>query len=171
MKGFWKDFKAFISKGNIIDLATAVVIGNAFNKIVTGLVNFIIMPLISLLVGGLNIEDWKYVIKEAVLAEDGVTVQEAETAILYGSFIQTIIDFLLVALSIFIVLRIIMKAKAKLQAEEIAAAEEAKAKADAEAKAKAEAEAAEAEAAKAAEAAKEAETIQILRDIRDSLRK
>ncbi|MBE6569384.1 MAG: large conductance mechanosensitive channel protein MscL [Ruminococcaceae bacterium] len=170
MKGFWKEFKAFISKGNIIDLATAVVIGNAFNKIVTGLVNFIVMPLISLLAGGLNMEDWKYVIKEAVLDETGAVV-EAETAVLYGSFIQTIIDFLLIALSIFIVLRIIMKAKAKMQAAEIAAAEEAKAKADAEAKAKADAEAEAAAAAKAAADAAEAEKLQLLKDIRDALRK
>lgn len=170
MKNFWKDFKAFISKGNIIDLATAVVIGGAFNKIVTGLVNYIVMPLISLLAGGLNMEDWKYVIKEATFDEAG-NVATAETAVLYGTFIQTIIDFLLVALSIFIVLRIIMKAKAKLQAAEIAAAEEAKAKAEAEAKEKADAEAAAAEEAKAAAAAAEAEKLQLLKEIRDSLRK
>lgn len=170
MKGFWKDFKAFISKGNIIDLATAVVIGNAFNKIVTGLVNYIIMPLISLLAGGLNMEDWKYVIKEAVLDETGAVV-EAETAVLYGTFLQTIIDFILIALSIFIVLRIIMKTKAKLHAAEIAAEAEAKAKADAEAKAKADAEAAAAAEAKAAADAQDAEKLQLLREIRDSLRK
>ena len=170
MKNFWKDFKTFISKGNIIDLATAVVIGGAFNKIVTGLVNYIIMPVISMLAGGLNMEDWKYVIKEAVIDEVG-TVVEAETAILYGSFLQTIIDFLIIALSIFIVLRIIMKAKAKVQAAEIAAAEEAKAKADAEAKEKADAEAAAAAEAVAAAEAKEAEKLQLLKEIRDSLRK
>ena len=170
MKGFWKDFKAFISKGNIIDLATAVVIGNAFNKIVTGLVNYIIMPLISLLAGGLNMEDWKYVIKEAVLDETGAVV-EAETAVLYGTFLQTIIDFVLIALSIFIVLRIIMKTKAKLHEAEIAAEAEAKAKADAEAKAKADAEAAAAAEAKAAAEAQDAEKLQLLREIRDSLRK
>ena len=72
--GFWSDFKKFISKGNIVDLATAVVIGNAFNKIVTGLVNNIIMPVVSLAVGGLNVSDWKYVIKDAVLNEAGEVV-------------------------------------------------------------------------------------------------
>ena len=108
--GFWSDFKKFISKGNIVDLATAVVIGNAFNKIVTGLVNNIIMPVVSLAVGGLNVSDWKYVIKDAVLNEAGEVV-EAETAILYGDFIQSILDFLIVALCIFTALRILMKTK------------------------------------------------------------
>ena len=74
MKGFWADFKKFITKGNIIDLAVAVVIGGAFNKIVTGLVNHIIMPLVGLAMGGLNVKDWKWVLKEAVLDETGAVV-------------------------------------------------------------------------------------------------
>lgn len=170
MKGFWKDFKAFISKGNIVDLAVAVVIGNAFNKIVTGLVNNIIMPLVGVLIGGLNVSDWKWVLKEAVYNEAGEVVT-AENAVLYGAFIQSIIDFIIVALCIFIALRIIMNAKSKLHADEIAAA---KAKADEEAAA---AKAAE-EAAKLADEEKEAakkaedeEKLQLLREIRDSLKK
>lgn len=168
MKGFWKDFKAFITKGNIIDLAVAVVIGNAFNKIVTGLVNNIIMPLVSLIVGGLNVSDWKWVIKEAVYNEAG-EIAEAETALLYGDFIQSIIDFIIVALCIFIALRVIMSAKNKFHEKDIA---EAKAKADAEA---AELKAAE-EAAKLAKEAEEAkkkaeeeEKLQLLRDIINAL--
>ena len=129
--GFWSDFKKFISKGNIVDLATAVVIGNAFNKIVTGLVNNIIMPVVSLAVGGLNVSDWKYVIKDAVLNEAGEVV-EAETAILYGDFIQSILDFLIVALCIFTALRILMKTKNLLNEKQLAA-EEAKKKAEEEA--------------------------------------
>lgn len=168
--GFWSDFKKFISKGNIVDLATAVVIGNAFNKIVTGLVNNIIMPVVSLAVGGLNVSDWKYVIKDAVLNEAGEVV-EAETAILYGDFIQSILDFLIVALCIFTALRILMKTKSLLNEKEIAA-EEAKKKAEEEAAKLAEEEAkAAAEAEEAKKKAEDAEKLQLLREIRDSLRK
>lgn len=168
--GFWSDFKKFISKGNIIDLATAVVIGNAFNKIVTGLVNNIVMPVVSLAVGGLNVADWKHVIKEAVLNEAGEVV-EAETAILYGAFIQSIIDFLIVALCIFAALRILMKTKTALNEKQIAA-EEAKKKAEEEAAKLAEAEAkAAAEAEESRKKAEDAEKMQLLREIRDSLRK
>lgn len=168
--GFWADFKKFISKGNIVDLATAVVIGNAFNKIVTGLVNNIIMPVVSLAVGGLNITDWKYVIKEAVRDASGEIV-EAETAILYGEFLQSILDFLIVALCIFTALRVLMRAKNLVNEKEIAAAE-AKKKADEEAAALAEKEAKEtAEAMEAAKLAREAEELELLRDIRDSLLK
>lgn len=168
--GFWSDFKKFISKGNIVDLAAAVVIGNAFNKIVTGLVNNIIMPVVSLAVGGLNVSDWKYVIKDAVLNEAGEVV-EAETAILYGDFIQSILDFLIVALCIFTALRILMKTKSLLNEKEIAA-EEAKKKAEEEAAKLAEEEAkAAAEAEEAKKKAEDAEKLQLLREIRDSLRK
>jgi len=170
MSTFWKDFKTFITKGNIIDMATGVVIGGAFSKIVTGLVSNIITPVISLLVGGLNIDDWKYVIKEAVVDEVG-TVITAETAILYGTFIQTIIDFLLTAFVIFLVLRAIVKTKEKLNAKELAAAAEKKAAEEAAAKEKADAEAA-AKAAAEEKAKKDTEEqLQLLRDIRDSLKK
>lgn len=170
MKGFWKDFKAFISKGNIVDLAVAVVIGNAFNKIVTGLVNNIIMPLVGVLIGGLNVSDWKWVLKEAVYNEAGEVVT-AENAVLYGTFIQSILDFIIVALCIFIALRVIMNAKNKLHADEIAA-EKAKAEEEA-AAAKAAEEAAkqENEAKEAAKKAEDEEKLQLLREIRDSLKK
>ncbi len=170
MKGFWADFKKFITKGNIIDLAVAVVVGGAFNKIVTGLVNNIIMPLVGLALGGLNVKDWKWVLKEAVLDETGAVVT-AENAVLYGEFIQLILDFLIIAFCIFVALRIMMKSKEKLNAAEIAAAkqkadEEAAAKAAADEAAKA---AAEAEIAK--QKAEDAEKLQLLREIRDSLKK
>ncbi len=105
---FIKDFKVFISKGNVIDLGVAVVIGAAFNKIVTSLVNDIIMPLISLLAGGLNVTDWKWVLKKAEYDTAG-NVTKAETALQYGNFIQNVIDFLIVAFTIFIVLRAFSK--------------------------------------------------------------
>lgn len=112
MGKFSEDFKAFIAKGNVIDMAVGVVVGNAFNKIVTSLVNDIIMPLVGLLAGGLNVADWKWVIKEAVLDAEG-NVLTAENALLYGNFIQTIIDFLIVALTIFTVLRVFTKLQNK----------------------------------------------------------
>ena len=112
MKKFFDEFKAFIAKGNVVDMAVAVIIGGAFGKIVTSLVNDIIMPLIGVLVGGLNVTDWKWVIKEAVLAEDG-TIVTAENSLNYGNFIQMVIDFLIVALCIFVVLKIVLAMQTK----------------------------------------------------------
>ena len=89
MRKFFRDFKAFISKGNIIDLAVAVVVGGAFGKITTSLVNDIIMPLISTVIGSLNFKDLKWIITPA----DEVA-GTAEVAVCYGNFLQTTIDFL-----------------------------------------------------------------------------
>ena len=105
MKKFFGEFKAFIKKGNIIDLAVAVVIGGAFNKIVSSLVNDIIMPLVSLCVGGADVTDWKWVIQKAVYDTDG-NIVTAETALKYGIFIQAIIDFLIIALTVFIIVKV-----------------------------------------------------------------
>ena len=113
MKKFFQDFKAFALKGNIIDMAVGVVIGGAFGKIVTSLVTDIITPLISLATGKTNLQDLKWVLREAVMK--GEEILEAEVAITYGVFIQTIIDFFIIALSIFIVLRIIMTAQKKAE--------------------------------------------------------
>ena len=166
---FWADFKAFISKGNILDMAVGVVIGGAFGKIVTGLVNYIINPVIGLLTGGVSLDGLKTVIKAADEAAG-----TAEVAILWGSWIQTIVDFLIVALCIFIVLRAIMRAKKIANAKKIAE-EEKKA---AEEKAKAEEEKKEAEAAAAALEAKRVavedaalHTEKLLEEIKDLLAK
>ncbi len=105
MKKFIAEFKAFIKKGNVVDLAVAVVIGNAFNKIVNSLVNDIIMPLISLMIGGADVSDWKWVIREAQYDSAG-TVVVTETALKYGIFIQAFIDFMLIALTIFFVVKL-----------------------------------------------------------------
>ena len=155
MKKFFSDFKAFIAKGNIIDMAVGVVIGGAFGKIVTSLVNDIIMPALTMVTGNeKSIADLKYVITEAVM--EGEQVITPELAIKYGNFIQLIIDFLLVAFCIFCILRAMMGVNNKLHAKEIAEAE-AKKKEEEEKK-------------KAEEAAKE--TVEdILRDIRESLKK
>jgi len=110
MKKFFSDFKKFIARGNILDMAVGVVVGGAFSKIVTSLVNDIIMPLVSLAMGGVSVADWKWVIKEATYNAEGVLLT-AETALKYGNFIQLIIDFLIVAFCIFMVLRFMMKAQ------------------------------------------------------------
>ena len=98
------EFKEFVSRGNVVDLAVGVVIGAAFGKIVTALVDGIVMPAISWLTGGASVTDWKYVITPAQLDAAGKQVA-AEVAIKYGLFFQTIIDFLLIALVIFLFLK------------------------------------------------------------------
>ena len=114
-----KDFKEFAFKGNVLDMAIGVIIGTAFGKIVTSLVNDLIMPIISLLTGGLNFTDLKYVItpKHGDIAEN---------AIAYGSFIQNVVNFFIIAFCIFIFVRLIEKFKKKEEAK----VEEAPAKAD-----------------------------------------
>ena len=108
---FFQDFKKFIARGNVMDMAVAVVIGGAFGKIVTSLVNDIIMPLVGLATGGMNFADMKYVLKTEVV--DGV--ETVVNSINYGNFIQMIVDFLIVALCIFSVLRVVMKVQKKLE--------------------------------------------------------
>ena len=171
MGTFWSDFKKFISKGNVIDLSVGVVIGGAFGKITSSLVADIIMPLVGLAVGGLDVSQWKIVLKEAVLAADGVTVEAAEVAVRYGNFLQMILDFLIIAFSIFCVLRVVMHSKKKAEAQAAAESAEAKAKADAEAKESAEKAAAETAAAQKKIDDERAEELALLREIRDSLKK
>ena len=101
-----KDFKEFAFKGNVLDMAIGVIIGGAFGKIVTSLVNDLIMPIISILTGGLNFTDLKYVITPA-------HGDIAENAIAYGSFIQNVVDFLIIAFCIFMFVRLIEKFKKK----------------------------------------------------------
>lgn len=101
--GMIGEFKEFISRGNVVDLATAVVIGAAFGKIVTALVDGVVMPIVGFLTGGVSVSDWKYVLSPASVDAAGKEV--AEVAIRYGAFIQTMIDFLLIALVIFLILK------------------------------------------------------------------
>ena len=119
MKKFFADFKEFAFKGNIIDMAVGVIIGGAFGKIVTALVESIISPLIGLLTGGVNLADL------AVVLKDG----ETPLMLNYGAFIQAIIDFLIIAICLFLVMKGIMAAKKKMEekkkAEEVPAEEEA----------------------------------------------
>ncbi|MDW0109925.1 large conductance mechanosensitive channel protein MscL [Sporosarcina aquimarina] len=97
----WKEFKEFAFKGNIFDLAVAVVIGAAFGKIVSSLVENIITPLIGLLSGGIDFSKLAY------------TFPNTETVITYGVFVQSVIDFLIIAFSIFMVIRLLSKFKKK----------------------------------------------------------
>jgi large conductance mechanosensitive channel len=99
-----KEFKEFAVKGNVLDLAVAVVIGGAFGKIVSSLVNDIIMPVIGVLTGGINFSNLKILIKEAHGEVPAVTFN-------YGNFIQNIIDFLIISFSIFLFIKLINKLK------------------------------------------------------------
>lgn len=120
MKKFMEEFKAFAMRGNVIDMAVGVVIGGAFGKITTSLVNDIIMPLISILTGGIDFSSWKLVLKQAVLNAAG-EVESAEIAINYGNLIAVVLDFLIIALVIFCMIKTINKLHKK---EEEAPAEE-----------------------------------------------
>ena len=102
--GLIAEFREFIARGNVIDLAVAVLIGGAFGKIVTALVDGIVMPVISLLTGGVSVKDWKVVITPAQVDALGKETA-AEVAVKYGLFFQSVIDFLLIALAIFLMLK------------------------------------------------------------------
>lgn len=146
-KGLIKEFKEFISKGNVLDMAVGVIVATAFGKITTSLVNDILMPFISWLFGARDMSALNLVVREAELNEAGEVVKEAIT-IGFGTLVATIIDFILVALVVFLIVKVFNKAKEK-----------------AEAKKKAE------EAAAAAAPAEPSEEVLLLREIRDSLKK
>ena len=133
---FFADFKKFITKGNVLDLAVAVVIGSSFNAITNGLVKFIINPVISLLTGGISLDEWKTVLQPEVLDAAG-EVETAEVSILWGQWVQTIIQFFIIALSVFVFVRVIKKMSDKLRYKEIEAQKAADAKKKAEEDAKA----------------------------------
>ena len=130
MKGFVEEFKAFAMKGNVIDLAVAVVIGAAFGKIVSSIVTDIVTPLIGLLMGGIDFSGLSYTVGDAVIT--------------YGVFVQSIIDFIIVALAIFVVVKAINKAQKTMEKKEAAAP---------------------------AAPAEPSEEVKLLREIRDNLRR
>ena len=113
--GFVSEFKTFIARGNVVDMAVGVIIGGAFGNISKSLVNDVVMPAVSMLTGGLNFESWKLVLKEAVLDTEGVVVT-AEVAMNFGLFISTIVDFLITALAVFCVIKVINGMRAKAEA-------------------------------------------------------
>ena len=104
----FKEFKEFAFKGNVVDMAIGVVIGGAFGKITTSLVNDVIMPLISRITGGVDFSAWKWVLKAAEVDETGAETA-AEIAVNYGSFIAVVLDFLIIALVLFMVVKAINK--------------------------------------------------------------
>jgi len=114
MGKFIEDFKAFALKGNVVDMAVGVIIGGAFGKIVTSIVNDVIMPPIGCLIGGVDFKDLKLVLKDAIpekTDEAGNVVEAAvaEVTLNYGAFIQNIVDFLIIALAIFFMIKGITK--------------------------------------------------------------
>jgi len=154
-KSFWKEFRDFAVRGSVIDLAVGVIIGAAFGKIVTSLVNDILMPLILTLTGQISLQELKLNLSQL----QGI---QTDTPILlqYGNFLQTVLDFLIVAFCIFLFVRTIQKVR-----------EKAEAKKRAEEKRKKEEEAAKKKAEEEAKAAVVPEEIQLLREIRDLLSK
>ncbi len=125
MGKFLNEFKEFAMKGNVVDMAVGVIIGGAFGKIVTSLVNDIIMPVVSVATGGVNFSENKIILKEAVM--NGADVVNPEVAITWGVFIQSIVDFLIIAFCIFMAIRFMTKLRnATKKAEEEAPAEEVK---------------------------------------------
>ena len=101
MKKFFEEFKTFAMRGNVIDMAVGVVIGGAFGKITTSIVNDIIMPCISMITGGMDFSQWKIVLKEAVLNAEGVIDPATEVAITFGNTISVILDFIIIAFAVF----------------------------------------------------------------------
>ena len=125
---FLQDFKAFAMKGNVIDMAVGVIIGGAFGKIVTSVVNDLIMPTVGMLVGGVNFSDLKLTMKEGVpekLNEAGEVIEAAVPAVTlnYGNFLQQTFDFLIIAFCIFLMIKGIAKLNNMKKKEEEAPAE------------------------------------------------
>lgn len=108
---FMKEFKEFISKGNVMDLAVGVIIGGAFGKIITSLVNDVLMPLIGIILGGNRIDNLSILLKNTGNPETDVVLR-------YGAFLQNIIDFLIIAFAIFILIKTINKMKRQKTVEE-----------------------------------------------------
>lgn len=127
-KGFFAEFKEFISRGNVLDMAVGVIIATAFGKITTSLVNDVFMPLIGWLIGEIDLSTLNITLSPEKLAEDGTIAKEA-VVIGIGTFVSAIIDFVLVALVVFIMIKAFNAAKDKAESlkkkeEEAAAAEE-----------------------------------------------
>ena len=101
MKKFMEEFKAFAMRGNVVDMAVGVVIGGAFGKITTSIVNDIIMPVVSMLTGGVDFTQWKIVLKEAVAGADGLIDPATEVAIKFGNTIAIVLDFIIIAFAVF----------------------------------------------------------------------
>ena len=115
MKKFLNEFKEFAMRGNVVDMAVGVIVGGAFGKIVSSLVNDIIMPAIGMLTGGINFSDYKWVIQEGV--KQGEEIVTPEVAITWGAFVQTIFDFIIIAFCIFVAIKFMNKLKRQPEPE------------------------------------------------------
>lgn len=153
MKKFFKEFRDFISRGNVLNLAVGIIIGAAFGAIIGSLVNDIIMPPISLLLGD-EVSSLRWILRAQQLDVDGVTVLVKEIAIRWGLFLQAILNFLLIALVLFIIVKVSTRMNEKVEAL----------------KAKKAAEEAQAQPEVVAEPTPSEEVL-LLREIRDSLNK
>ena len=128
-KGFFAEFKEFATKGNVMDLAVGVIVGGAFSTITNSLVNDVVMPVVSMFLGGINFADWKITLPQLF----GTPAADAAPITLnYGTFISTIINFLILAMVVFCIVKAMNKARAsaeerlkKEEEEAAAAAEEA----------------------------------------------
>lgn len=116
MKRFYQEFKEFAVKGSVVDLAIGVVIGTAFNKIVSSLVNDVIMPPFGLLWGSKDFANYKWVLKDAQLNDAGKVI-ENEVALNYGAFGAHVLDFIIIAFSIFVVLKFVNSLRRKAEDE------------------------------------------------------
>lgn len=110
---FLKEFKEFAMRGNVIDMAVGVVIGAAFGKIISSLVDDIIMPLVGVVTGGINFTDYKWVIQKAVVDSQTQEVLTPEVTMNWGSWVQTLVDFIIVAFCIFVAIKAINQLKRK----------------------------------------------------------
>lgn len=170
---FWGDFKKFIAKGNIVDMAVGVAVATAFTAIVTAFTNGFIKPLLTLISPQSKFEELGWTIREATVAADGTEVPAV--IIGWGAFVQAIIDFLIIAFVMFVFLKIVITAMSKAEKmrkeveDKITGAGEERAKAEAEAKAKAEAEAAAKQAEIDAENARKARELELLEQIAKSI--
>lgn len=123
MKKFFSEFKEFAMRGNVVDMAVGVIIGAAFGKIVSSLVNDIIMPLIGVVTGGMNFTDYKLVVQKAVM--DGQEIIKPEVTMNCGAWVQTVVDFLIVAFCIFVMIKFINNLRKKAERQKEAEAEPA----------------------------------------------
>ena len=112
MKKFWQDFKKFITRGNVVDMAVGVTVASAFTAIVTAFSKGVITPLIALVTGGFDLSNWDTIVREEVLDEAGEVVQAA-VVFAWGTLLQKVIDFLIIAIVLFIVLRIASQISAR----------------------------------------------------------
>lgn len=118
-KGFISEFKTFIMRGNVIDLAVGVIIGGAFQKIVNSLANDIIMPVISLLTGGIDFSNWFLVLGEGEFATAAAAKEAGVATLNYGTFLSTALDFLIMAFVIFLIIKGINGVSEKLKKEKV----------------------------------------------------